>query len=93
MTWRARFSKFSPTVDHFRRVGLPLVLAVAIVALLIGNIQQAYTIRVQQQLIHALFSDSLELSARRMQEYKARTSDFKIPSLDPTKDPARDTAK
>jgi hypothetical protein len=89
MKWRAQISSLSTTLDHFRRFGLPLVLAIAVIALLLGNIQQSYTIRVQQQLIRSLFQDSLELSARRMQETKARTADFKVPSLEPVKDPAR----
>lgn len=87
MKWRAQVSSLSSNLDHFRRFGLPLVLAVAVIALLLGNIQQSYTIRVQQQLIRSLFQDSLELSARRMQENKTRTADFKVPSLEPVKDP------
>jgi len=74
-------------LDRFRRFGLPFALLLVIGLLCYANIKQAETIAFQDDLIHNLLSDSLELSAKRMQESKARTADFKPPHITPAMAP------
>jgi hypothetical protein len=75
-------------LDRFRRFGLPFALLLVIGVLCYANIKQAETIAAQDDLIHNLLSDSLELSAKRMQTFKARTADFKKPNILPAESPA-----
>jgi hypothetical protein len=70
-------------LDRFRRFGLPFALLLVIALLCYTNIKQAQTITAQEDLIHTLFADSLELSAKRMQQGKARAADFKKPDVMP----------
>jgi hypothetical protein len=83
-------------LDRFRRFGLPLALLLVIAVLCFVNLQQSKTITAQNKLIHTLFQDSLELSARRMQQVKPPTADFKKPDLvvfpKPSADRPADTA-
>ena len=72
-------------LDRFRQFGLPLGLLLVIGVLCFVNMQQSKTIAAQNKLIHTLFQDSLELSARRMQQVKAPTADFKRPDFVPLK--------
>jgi len=71
-------------LDRFRRFGLPLGLVLVIAVLCYVNWQQEQTIAAQSELIHTLFQDSLELSAKRMQQSKPRAADFKKPSVNPS---------
>jgi len=74
-------------LDRFRRFGLPLALLLVIAVLCYANLQQAQTIAAQDDLIHSLIEDSIELSAKRMQQSKARTADFKKPDIAPAQPP------
>ena len=70
-------------LDRFRRFGLPFALLLVIAVLCYANLQQAQTIAAQDNLIHNLINDSIELSAKRMQQAKTRTADFKKPDIVP----------
>jgi hypothetical protein len=70
-------------LDRFRRFGMPLGLLLVIAVLCVVNLIQAQTIASQKELIQSLFQDSLELSAKRMQEHKPPTADFKSPEIAP----------
>ena len=70
-------------LDRFRQFGLPFALILVIALLCYANHKQAQTITAQEELIHTLFADSLELSAKRMQEGHARSADFKKPDVVP----------
>ncbi len=50
------------------RRGLPLALIFGYLVLALVVVQQAQTIRSQQNLIHQLFQDSLDLTALRIQQ-------------------------
>ncbi len=54
------------------RRGLALSLIFGYLVLALVVVQQARTIRSQQQLIHQLFQDSLDLTALRMQQQQAQ---------------------
>ena len=78
-------------LDRFRRFGLPLGLMLVIAVLCYANLQQAQTIAAQDDLIHMLIQDSIELSTKRMQQSRARSADFKRPDVTPvlpSSDPA-----
>jgi hypothetical protein len=53
---------------------LVAVLAAACISMAAVSLEQAHTIKVQRQLIHELFQDSLHLNAARMQHLAPRHS-------------------
>ena len=81
-------------LDRLRRFALPLFLLLVIAVLCGVNIIQSRTIAAQDQLIHTLEQDSLELSSRKMQlQDKPRTADFKSPDLRPEQPQPKKTAE